>query len=120
MVLVALKVAEAFIDTVVLYMVYGFAEDVGHSLAHSGIELHIGRKDGNTMLAYNILHLKNGIATVESEFLGFRGECDNTSIVVRENTDGFTLQSGMKYFFYRTEETITIHQGIHISNGVYE
>ena len=99
-------------------MMDGLAEDVGHSLAHSSIELHIGRKDGDTMLAYNILHLKNGITTVESEFLSFRGECDNASVVVRENTDGLTLQSGMKHFFYRTEETVAIHQGVHISNVV--
>ena len=120
MVFIALKVAKAFVDAVVLYMMDGFAEDVGHSLAHSGIKLHIRRKDGDTMPAYNILHLKNGIATVESEFLGFGGECDNTSVIVRENTDGLTLQTGMKHFFYRTEETIAIHQGIHISNVVYE
>ena len=118
MAFIALKVAKAFVDAVVLYMMDGFAEDVGHSLAHSGIELHVSRKDGDTILAYNIMHLKNGIATVESEFLSFRGECDNTSVVVRKNTDGFTLQSGMKYFFYRSEETIAIHQSIHISNGV--
>lgn len=118
MAFIALKVTKTFVDTVVLYMMDGLAEDIGHSLAHSSIELYIGRKDGDAMLAYNILHLKNGIATVKSEFLSFGGECDNASVVVRKNTDGVILQSGMKYFFYRTEETITIHQGIHISNVV--
>ena len=53
MVFIALKVTKTFVDAVVLYMMDGLAEDVGHSLAHGSIELHIGREYGYTMLAYS-------------------------------------------------------------------
>ena len=99
-------------------MMNGLAENVGYPFAHSCIKLHIGREDGNAMLADNILHLENGITTMKTEFLGFGCECNNASVVVRENTDGLTLQSGMKKLFYRTEEAVAIYQGIHINDGV--
>ena len=115
---IALEVAEALIDAIVLYVMDGLAEDAGHSLAHGGIELHIGGEDGDSMLADNILHLEDGIATMKTEFLGFGCECNNASVVVRENTDGLTFQSGMKHLFHRTEEAVAIHQGVHINDGV--
>ena len=91
MAFIAFEVTKAFIDTVVLYVMNGLAENVGYSFAHSCIKLHIGREDGNAMLADNILHLENGIATMKTEFLGFGCKCNNASVVVRENTDGLTL-----------------------------
>ena len=118
MAFIAFEVTKAFIDTIVLYVMNGLAENVGYSLAHGCIKLHISREDGNAMLADNILHFENGIATMKTEFLCFGSECNNASVVVRENTDGLTLQSGMKDLFYRTEETVAIHQGIHINDGV--
>jgi hypothetical protein len=96
----------------------GLAENVGYSLAHGCIKLHIGRENSNAMLTDNILHLENGIATMKAEFLCFGSECNNATVIVRENTDGLTLQSRMKNLFYRTEEAVAIYQGIHINDGV--
>ena len=118
MAFIAFEVTKAFIDTVVLYVMNGLAENVGYSLAHGCIKLHIGRENSNAMLTDNILHLENGIATMKAEFLCFGSECNNATVIVRENTDGLTLQSRMKNLFYRTEEAVAIYQGIHINDGV--
>ena len=102
--LVAMQVAEGLIDGVVLHMQDRPAQDACHPPAHGGIELHVGGEDLHAVAVDDVLHLEDRVTAVQSHGLGFRGECHDAAIVVRENTDGFAFQSGMEYLFHGTEE----------------
>ena len=106
--LVAVEIAEALVDGVVLGALNRLAKDIDHTLAHGCIELHIGGEEGDMMGIDNGADLEDGIATTEAQGLGLGGEGHNAAIVAGKDADGLVAEAGMEDLLDRAEEAIAI------------
>ena len=79
--LIAIQVTEALVDAIVLHMLDRLAQDIGHSLAHGGIEIHIGGEHRHTIPFHDVPYLEDRIATMQPYRLGFGSERNDATVI---------------------------------------
>lgn len=64
-----------------------------------------------------MLEFEDRIYSMESDGLCLGSECDNTPVIVAQDNDGFSVESGMEDLLDGTEETVAIYKSVHGSDG---